>query len=43
MFLLDSIAWIALFRRKSESLLFELKPHPATDIVLCPVVLTELQ
>ena len=43
MFLLDSNAWIALFRRKSESLLFELKQRLPTDIVLCPVVLTELQ
>ena len=43
MFLLDSNAWIALFRGKSESLLAELKQHPAADIVLCPVVLTELQ
>lgn len=43
MFLLDSNAWIALFRGKSESLLAELKRHPASDIVLCPVVLTELQ
>ena len=43
MFLLDSNAWIALFRGKSESLLSELKQRPATDIVLCPVVLTELQ
>lgn len=43
MFLLDSNAWIALFRGMSESLLSELKRRPATDIVLCPVVLTELQ
>lgn len=43
MFLLDSNAWIALFRGKSESLLSELKRRPGTDIVLCPVVLTELQ
>ena len=43
MFLLDSNAWIALFRGKSVSLLGELKQRPATDIVLCPVVLTELQ
>ena len=43
MFLLDSNAWIALFRGKSVSLLCELKQRPATDIVLCPVVLTELQ
>ena len=43
MFLLDSNAWIALFRGKSESLLSELKRHPATEILVCPVVLTELQ
>ena len=30
MFLLDSNVWIALFRGKSESLLSELKRHPAT-------------
>ena len=43
MYLLDSNAWIALFRGKSEALLSELKRHPATDILLCPVVITELQ
>ena len=43
MFLLDSNAWIALFRGQSDSLLSELKRRPATDIVLCSVVLTELQ
>jgi predicted nucleic acid-binding protein len=43
MFLLDSNAWIVLLRGKSESLLAELKLHSASDIVLCPVVLSELQ
>ena len=43
MFLLDSNAWIGLFRGKSQTLLAELKRHPAVDIVLCPVVITELQ
>ena len=43
MFLLDSNAWIALFRGKSASLLAELKQHPPSEIVLYSVVLTELQ
>ena len=43
MFLLDSNAWIALFRGKSESLLSELKRHAAAEILVCPVILTELQ
>lgn len=43
MYLLDSNAWIVLFRGKSDPLLAALKLHPATDIVLCPVVITELQ
>jgi tRNA(fMet)-specific endonuclease VapC len=42
MYLLDSNAWIAVFRRKSVSLLEALKRRPPTDIVLCPVVLAEL-
>ena len=43
MYLLDSNAWIALFREKSAKLLDELKRRPATEIVLCPVVLCELR
>ena len=42
MYLLDSNAWIALFRQKSAALLGELKRRPAAEIVLCPVVLAEL-
>ena len=43
MFLLDSNVWITLFRGKSESLLSELKHRPSSEIVICPVVLSELQ
>ncbi len=42
MYLLDSNAWIAVFRRKSDSLLEHLKQRPSAEIVLCPVVLAEL-
>ncbi|MGO8750186.1 MAG: PIN domain-containing protein [Thermoguttaceae bacterium] len=42
MYLLDSNAWIALFRQKSASLLDELRRRPAAEIVLCPVVVCEL-
>jgi tRNA(fMet)-specific endonuclease VapC len=41
-YLLDSNAWIAVFRQKSASLLNELKRRPADEIVLCSVVLAEL-
>ena len=43
MFMLDANAWIALFRGQIASLLAEIKRHPATEIVLCSVVLAELQ
>jgi tRNA(fMet)-specific endonuclease VapC len=42
MYLLDSNAWIALFRKKSAKLLAELKRRPAAEIVTCPIVLAEL-
>jgi tRNA(fMet)-specific endonuclease VapC len=42
MFLLDSNAWIAIFRQKSDALLKELKGRSAGEIVLCSVVLSEL-
>ena len=42
MFMLDANAWIALFRGQIASLLAEIKRHPATEIVLCSVVLAEL-
>ena len=42
MYLLDSNAWIALFRKKSAKLLNQLKQYPATDIVTCPIILAEL-
>ncbi len=42
MYLLDSNAWIAIFRGKSASLLDQLKQRPATEIVHCPIVIAEL-
>ena len=42
MFLLDSNAWIAVFRQQSISILDQLKRRPAGEIVLCSVVLAEL-
>ncbi len=42
MYLLDSNAWIALFRKKSAKLLSKLKQYPATEIATCPIVLAEL-
>lgn len=42
MYLLDSNAWIALFRQKSARLLGELKQRQAAEIVLCSVILSEL-
>jgi tRNA(fMet)-specific endonuclease VapC len=42
MYLLDSNAWIAIFRNKSSRILEALKQRPADQIVLCSVVLAEL-
>lgn len=42
MYLLDSNAWIAVFRGRSASLVNELKRRPPAVILLCPVVLAEL-
>src|SRR5688572_16108931 len=42
MYLLDSNAWIVVFRQKSISLLDQLKRRPSSEIVLCSVVLAEL-
>ena len=42
MYLLDSNAWIALFRQNSATLIAELSRRRAAEIVLCPIVLAEL-
>ncbi|HUQ69302.1 MAG TPA: PIN domain-containing protein [Planctomycetaceae bacterium] len=42
MYLLDTNAWISLFRRKSARLSSELQQHPSAEIALCSIVLTEL-
>lgn len=42
MYLLDSNAWIAIFRGKSANLIDELKRRTPSEIVLCSVVLAEL-
>ena len=41
-YLLDSNAWIAVFRGRSDSLVRSLEGCTPTDIVLCSVVLAEL-
>ena len=41
-YLLDSNAWIAVFRGRSHSLVRSLEVCTPTDIVLCSVVLAEL-
>ena len=41
-FLLDSNAWIALFRQKSPALIHRLRQTSPDDIALCSVVLGEL-
>ena len=42
MFLLDSNAWITVFRKKSQSLVDEVKRREANEIVLCSIVISEL-
>lgn len=41
-YLLDTNAWVAVLRGTSQSIQRELTSRPASDIVLCPVVLAEL-
>jgi tRNA(fMet)-specific endonuclease VapC len=41
-FLLDANAWIGHLRQTSPTVTKRLKQHPASDIVLCSVVLGEL-
>ena len=42
MYLLDSNAWIAIFRGKSSHLIAEVKRRPQSEIAICPVVIAEL-
>jgi tRNA(fMet)-specific endonuclease VapC len=41
-FLLDSNAWIGHLRQKAPTVTARLRQHPASDVVLCSVVLGEL-
>jgi tRNA(fMet)-specific endonuclease VapC len=41
-YLLDTNTWIALLRWQNAGVLAELKQRPASDILLCSVVLAEL-
>jgi tRNA(fMet)-specific endonuclease VapC len=42
MYLLDSNAWIAIFRGKSSHLIAEVKRRSQDEIAICPVVIAEL-
>lgn len=41
-FLLDTNAWIGHLRQKSPTVSYRLGQHPASDVILCSVVLAEL-
>jgi tRNA(fMet)-specific endonuclease VapC len=41
-FLLDANAWIGHLRQRSQTVTYRFRQHPASDVVLCSVVLAEL-